>query len=148
MAGANQTVFKLLTALRNCVLKVYLKLPLHVVHFVNLHGPFVHDVHVHRISWGKKVTFVDNEPEFRWTLLQDQMAFDKLHEGIKKFAEDGETLKKVLREKLSTWVWTSTICIDIKMINGFSPPSPKFRIIFIDLNFFPFGSVLHVHLET
>jgi transaldolase len=28
------------------------------------------------------------------------MAFDKLHEGIKKFAEDGETLKGVLREKL------------------------------------------------
>jgi transaldolase len=48
-----------------------------------------------------KVTFVDNEAEFRWTLLQDQMAFDKLHEGIKKFAEDGETLKAVLRKKLS-----------------------------------------------
>ncbi|KAN0074656.1 hypothetical protein V8E55_011705 [Tylopilus felleus] len=47
-----------------------------------------------------KVTVIDNEPEFRWTLLQDQMAFDKLHEGIKKFAEDGETLKKRLREKL------------------------------------------------
>ncbi|GJE92483.1 transaldolase [Phanerochaete sordida] len=48
-----------------------------------------------------KVTFVDNEAEFRWALLQDSMAFDKLHEGIKKFAEDGETLKKLLREKLS-----------------------------------------------
>ncbi|ETW75145.1 hypothetical protein HETIRDRAFT_461201 [Heterobasidion irregulare TC 32-1] len=48
-----------------------------------------------------KVSFIDNEPEFRWALLQDQMAFDKLHEGIKKFAEDGETLKKVLKEKLS-----------------------------------------------
>src|ERR1700733_9903943 len=47
-----------------------------------------------------KVSFVDNEPEFRWTLLQDQMAFDKLHEGIKKFAEDGETLKSLLRKKL------------------------------------------------
>ncbi|KAG9315998.1 hypothetical protein JVU11DRAFT_3657 [Chiua virens] len=32
---------------------------------------------------------------------RDQMAFDKLHEGIKKFAEDGETLKNVLRKKLS-----------------------------------------------
>ncbi|KDR79322.1 hypothetical protein GALMADRAFT_243289 [Galerina marginata CBS 339.88] len=48
-----------------------------------------------------KVTYVDNEPEFRWALLQDQMAFDKLHEGIKKFAEDGATLQKILREKLS-----------------------------------------------
>jgi len=47
-----------------------------------------------------KVTYVDNEPEFRWALLQDSMAFDKLHEGIKKFAEDGETLKSVLRGKL------------------------------------------------
>jgi transaldolase len=48
-----------------------------------------------------KVSYVNNEPEFRWALLQDQMAFDKLHEGIKKFAEDGDTLKKLLREKLS-----------------------------------------------
>jgi transaldolase len=48
----------------------------------------------------QKVTYVDNEPEFRWSLLQDQMAFDKLHEGIKKFAEDGETLKTVLRKKI------------------------------------------------
>jgi transaldolase len=48
-----------------------------------------------------KVSYVDNEPEFRWALLQDSMAFDKLHEGIKKFAEDGETLKNLLRQKLS-----------------------------------------------
>ena len=42
-----------------------------------------------------------NESEFRWTLLQDQMAFDKLHEGIKKFAEDREALKALLRQKLA-----------------------------------------------
>jgi len=48
----------------------------------------------------EKVSFVDNEAEFRWELLQDQMAFDKLHEGIKKFAEDGQTLKAVLLKKL------------------------------------------------
>jgi len=48
-----------------------------------------------------KVSYIDNEPEFRWTLLQDQMAFDKLHEGIKKFAEDGETVKKLLHDKIS-----------------------------------------------
>ncbi|OBZ78224.1 Transaldolase [Grifola frondosa] len=47
-----------------------------------------------------KVSFINNEADFRWALLQDQMAFDKLHEGIKKFAEDGVTLKKLLREKL------------------------------------------------
>lgn len=49
----------------------------------------------------EKVSYVDNEAEFRWELLQDQMAFDKLHEGIKKFAEDGTTLKDVLRKKLA-----------------------------------------------
>jgi transaldolase len=29
------------------------------------------------------------------------MAFDKLHEGIKKFAEDGETLKEVLKKRIA-----------------------------------------------
>jgi transaldolase len=48
-----------------------------------------------------KVSFINNEAEFRWALLQEQMAFDKLHEGIKKFADDGETLKSLLRQKLS-----------------------------------------------
>ncbi|THH16062.1 hypothetical protein EW146_g4513 [Bondarzewia mesenterica] len=48
-----------------------------------------------------KVSFIGNEAEFRWALLQEQMAFDKLHEGIKKFAEDGVTLRKVLKEKIS-----------------------------------------------
>jgi len=48
-----------------------------------------------------KVSYINNEPEFRWALLQDQMAFDKLHEGIKKFAEDGQTLKNILKTKLS-----------------------------------------------
>jgi len=48
----------------------------------------------------EKVSFINNEPEFRWALLQDQMAFDKLHEGIKKFAEDAVTLKGLLAEKL------------------------------------------------
>jgi transaldolase len=48
-----------------------------------------------------KVSYVNNEPEFRWALLQDSMAFDKLHEGIKKFAEDGDTLKDLLKKKLT-----------------------------------------------
>lgn len=47
-----------------------------------------------------KVSFIDNEPEFRWALAQDQMAFDKLHEGIRKFAEDAETLKSIIKSKL------------------------------------------------
>ncbi|KAJ3523816.1 hypothetical protein NMY22_g11271 [Coprinellus aureogranulatus] len=49
----------------------------------------------------EKVSYIDNEPEFRWTLLEDSMAFEKLHEGIKKFAEDGQTLKDLLKKKLS-----------------------------------------------
>jgi len=48
----------------------------------------------------EKVSYIDNEPEFRWALLQDQMAFDKLHEGIYKFAADAVTLKDILKEKL------------------------------------------------
>ncbi|KAG6370491.1 hypothetical protein JVT61DRAFT_11978 [Boletus reticuloceps] len=47
-----------------------------------------------------KVSYINNESEFRWALLQDAMAFDKLHEGIRNFAEDGDTLKNVLKEKL------------------------------------------------
>jgi len=48
----------------------------------------------------EKVTFIDNEAQFRWTLLEDQMAFEKLHEGIRKFAEDGATLKELLKKRL------------------------------------------------
>ncbi|KAM5537127.1 hypothetical protein V8D89_009273 [Ganoderma adspersum] len=48
-----------------------------------------------------KVTYIDNEPEFRWALCDDEMATDKLNEGIRKFAQDGETLKALLRKKLS-----------------------------------------------
>ena len=47
-----------------------------------------------------KVSYIDNESDFRWELLQDQMAFDKLHEGIRKFAEDSVTLKAVLLKRL------------------------------------------------
>ncbi|GAA6014958.1 hypothetical protein JCM11491_002372 [Sporobolomyces phaffii] len=49
----------------------------------------------------EKVSFVDNEPAFRWSLLQDKMAWDKLHEGIVKFAADAETLKSILKAKLA-----------------------------------------------
>lgn len=48
----------------------------------------------------EKVSYIDNEPQFRWELLQDQMAFDKLHEGIYKFAADAVTLKDILKEHL------------------------------------------------
>ncbi|SGY20525.1 BQ5605_C016g08083 [Microbotryum silenes-dioicae] len=48
----------------------------------------------------EKLTYVDNEPAFRWALLKDQMAFEKLHEGIRKFAEDADVLKELLTAKL------------------------------------------------
>ncbi|KAK0527776.1 sedoheptulose-7-phosphate:D-glyceraldehyde-3- phosphate transaldolase [Tilletia horrida] len=47
-----------------------------------------------------KVSYVDNEPEFRWELSQDAMATTKLTEGIRNFAKDAETLKDILEKKL------------------------------------------------
>jgi len=47
-----------------------------------------------------KVSYLNNEGDFKWALLEEQMAFDKLHEGIKKFADDAETLKSILKSKL------------------------------------------------
>jgi len=47
-----------------------------------------------------KVSFVDDEAAFRWALFEDQMAFDKLHEGIRGFAKDGNACKDMLKSKL------------------------------------------------
>ena len=41
-----------------------------------------------------------DEKKFRWLLNEDQMATDKLSEGIRKFAADTVKLEKVIREKL------------------------------------------------
>lgn len=46
----------------------------------------------------QKITL--NEPKFRWLLNEDQMATDKLSEGIRKFAIDVRKLEKLLQEKL------------------------------------------------
>ena len=48
----------------------------------------------------EKVTYVDDEAAFRWSLFNDQMAFEKLHEGIRGFAKDGDACKEMLRQKL------------------------------------------------
>jgi hypothetical protein len=37
----------------------------------------------------EKVSYLDDESKFRWALFEDNMAFDKLHEGIRGFAKDG-----------------------------------------------------------
>lgn len=47
-----------------------------------------------------KVSYVDDEPAFRWELFNDPMAWDKLHEGIRGFAKDGDACKEMLRQKL------------------------------------------------
>ncbi|KAI9505594.1 sedoheptulose-7-phosphate:D-glyceraldehyde-3- phosphate transaldolase [Coemansia spiralis] len=47
----------------------------------------------------KKVSF--NETDFRWALNEDQMATEKLSDGIRKFYADAVKLRKLLREKLS-----------------------------------------------
>lgn len=41
-----------------------------------------------------------DEAEFRWLLNEDQMATDKLCEGIRKFAADVRKLEKLLQEKI------------------------------------------------
>ncbi|CAG0894030.1 unnamed protein product [Cyprideis torosa] len=41
-----------------------------------------------------------NEAEFRWMLNEDEMATDKLSEGIRKFAQDAQTLEGMIKEEL------------------------------------------------
>lgn len=68
----------------------------------------------------KKLSYVDNEPEFRFALNEDQMATEKLSDGIRKFAgmwstlssgsviyanktiADAVTLKGILKEKIAS----------------------------------------------
>lgn len=42
-----------------------------------------------------------DEKSFRWQLNEDQMANDKLSEGIRKFAADAIKLEEIIKEKLS-----------------------------------------------
>lgn len=47
-----------------------------------------------------KVSYINDEAKFRWELFADQMAFDKLHEGIRGFAKDGNTLRELVASKI------------------------------------------------
>lgn len=47
----------------------------------------------------EKVTFVDDEAAFRFSLNEDQMATEKLSDGIRKFSADCVTLLKQLEAK-------------------------------------------------
>ncbi|KAH9418263.1 Transaldolase [Dermatophagoides pteronyssinus] len=42
-----------------------------------------------------------DEKHFRWELNEDEMATEKLSEGIRKFAADARQLEKLIKEKLS-----------------------------------------------
>lgn len=49
----------------------------------------------------EKKTYINDEAEFRFAFNEDQMAVEKLREGISKFAADAVTLKGILKEKLA-----------------------------------------------
>lgn len=48
----------------------------------------------------EKKTYIDNESDFRFDFNEDQMAVEKLREGISKFAADAVTLKGIIKEKI------------------------------------------------
>lgn len=48
----------------------------------------------------EKKSYINDEPLFRFDFNEDQMAVEKLREGISKFAADADTLKDILKSKL------------------------------------------------
>ncbi|CAI4494874.1 CIC_collapsed_G0020860.mRNA.1.CDS.1 [Saccharomyces cerevisiae] len=48
----------------------------------------------------EKVSFINDEPHFRYVLNEDQMATEKLSDGIRKFSADIEALYKLVEEKM------------------------------------------------
>lgn len=48
----------------------------------------------------EKKSYISNEADFRFDFNEDQMAVEKLREGISKFAADAVTLKDILRKKI------------------------------------------------
>jgi len=49
----------------------------------------------------EKKSYINDEALFRFDFNEDQMAVEKLREGISKFAADAVTLKGILKEKLA-----------------------------------------------
>lgn len=47
-----------------------------------------------------KKTYINDEATFRFDFNEDQMAVEKLREGISKFAADAVTLKDIIKSKL------------------------------------------------
>lgn len=48
----------------------------------------------------EKRTYINEEANFRFDFNEDQMAVEKLREGISKFAADAVTLKGIIKAKL------------------------------------------------
>jgi transaldolase len=48
----------------------------------------------------EKKSYIDDESLFRFDFNEDQMAVEKLREGISKFAADAEVLKDILKKKI------------------------------------------------
>ncbi|KAL2023554.1 hypothetical protein VTK56DRAFT_2162 [Thermocarpiscus australiensis] len=48
----------------------------------------------------EKKTYIKDEPSFRFDFNEDQMAVEKLREGISKFAADAVKLKDIIRKKI------------------------------------------------
>ena len=48
----------------------------------------------------EKKTYINSEGDFRFDFNEEQMAVEKLREGISKFAADAVTLKGILKEKI------------------------------------------------
>ncbi len=47
-----------------------------------------------------KRTYINDEATFRFEFNEQQMAVEKLREGISKFAADAVTLKEILKKKI------------------------------------------------
>ncbi|KHJ34737.1 putative transaldolase [Erysiphe necator] len=50
----------------------------------------------------EKKSYINDEPSFRFDFNEDQMAVEKLREGISKFAADAIELKDILRKKIES----------------------------------------------
>jgi transaldolase len=49
----------------------------------------------------EKKSYIQDESLFRFDFNEDQMAVEKLREGISKFAADAVTLKDILKKKIA-----------------------------------------------
>ena len=53
-----------------------------------------------KASLDEKVSYINDEPKYRFLFNEDAMATEKLSEGIRKFAADTQVLLNILKEKI------------------------------------------------